>query len=77
MKTKLFTLLLIFISFSAAEACDVCGCSLGGNYFGILPMFNKNFVGIRWSQAEFHSYIAPTQYLAAQQSNDTYQKMEI
>jgi hypothetical protein len=31
----------------------VCGCSLGGNYFGILPLYNKNFVGLRWSQAKF------------------------
>lgn len=60
-----------------AMACDVCGCSLGGNYFGILPLYSKNFVGLRWSQARFHSYVAPTQYLAAQQSNDTYSKMEL
>jgi hypothetical protein len=58
-------------------ACDVCGCSLGGNYFGILPLYNKNFIGFRWSQAKFHSYIAPTQYLGAQQSNDTYSKAEL
>lgn len=59
------------------KACDVCGCSLGGNYFGILPLYNKNFIGLRWSRAKFHSYIAPTQYLASQQSNDTYSKLEL
>ncbi len=69
--------LTIVLSTYRASACDVCGCSLGGNYFGILPLYNKNFVGLRWSQARFHSYIAPTQYLAAQQSNDTYQKLEL
>lgn len=60
-----------------ARACDVCGCSLGGGYFGILPLYNKNFVGLRWSQAKFHAYIAPSQYLSAQQSHDTYTKVEL
>lgn len=32
-----------------ARACDVCGCSIGGNYFGILPQFHRHFIGIRWS----------------------------
>lgn len=74
--------IVVLIIFSLAvghevHACDVCGCSLGGNYFGILPLYNKNFVGLRWSQAKFHSYIAPTQYLPAEQSNDTYAKVEL
>lgn len=62
---------------TGAKACDICGCSLGGNYFGILPLYNKNFIGLRWSPAKFHFYILPSQYLAAQQSNDTYTKMEL
>lgn len=76
---KKLTLILIFIITTASivEACDVCGCSLGGNYFGILPLYNKNFVGLRWSQASFYSHIAPTQYLPAQHSHDTYSKMEL
>ncbi|MEO5979819.1 MAG: hypothetical protein ABIS36_08905 [Chryseolinea sp.] len=74
---KIFTLIILVVCVARAEACDVCGCSLGGNYFGILPLYNKNFIGVRWSQAKFHSYIAPTQYLAAQQSNDTYSKAEL
>lgn len=77
MKKNILILLLMVASLSQAIACDVCGCSLGGNYFGILPLYNKNFVGLRWSQAKFHSYIAPTQNLTAQQSNDTYSKLEL
>ncbi len=38
-----------------ASACDVCGCSIGGNYFGILPQFHKHFVGLRWSDQSFRS----------------------
>ncbi len=77
MKYGIATLILIAIASAGATACDVCGCSLGGNYFGILPLYNKNFVGLRWSQASFHSYIAPTQTLDAQTSDDTYSKMEL
>lgn len=45
----------------AASGCDVCGCSIGGNYFGILPQFHRHFVGLRWSEQSFisaHSLIA-------------------
>ena len=40
---------------SSASACDVCGCSIGGNYFGILPQFHRHFVGFRWSEQSFQS----------------------
>ncbi len=46
-------MLLAFVP--AASACDVCGCSIGGNYFGILPQFHKHFVGLRWSEQSFRS----------------------
>ncbi|HTF19386.1 MAG TPA: hypothetical protein VK658_15000 [Chryseolinea sp.] len=78
MKRTLAVLLAILsLTSSDANACDVCGCSLGGNYFGILPLYNKNFVGLRWSEAKFHSYITATQNLSAQESDDTYQKVEL
>jgi hypothetical protein len=77
MKKILFLIVLSCVLAYQSKACDVCGCSLGGNYFGILPLYNRNFIGLRWSQAKFHSYVAPTQYLQAQQSNDTYSKLEL
>lgn len=73
-------IILFFALFTAhiATACDVCGCSLGGSYFGILPQFNKNFIGLRWSQAKFHSYMNHhSDYLPPESSNDTYQKLEL
>ncbi len=36
-------------------ACDVCGCSVGGNYFGILPQFRRHFVGVRYQYRSFQS----------------------
>lgn len=77
MNKYIYAILICNLVTTKSIACDVCGCSLGGNYFGILPLYNKNFVGLRWSQATFHSYIAPTQNLPAQHSHDTYRKMEL
>lgn len=54
MRTLLVAVALLAI-LPAATACDVCGCSIGGNYFGILPQFHRHFVGLRWSEQSFRS----------------------
>jgi len=43
------------LSVNNATACDVCGCSVGGSYFGILPQFQRNFIGWRYQQRSFIS----------------------
>lgn len=76
---KIFISILFILSFTGnAFACDVCGCSLGGSYYGILPQFNKNFIGFRWSQAKFFARMNhDSPYLGEEHSNDTYQKLEL
>lgn len=76
---KIYILLSLILLYSLpTHACDVCGCSLGGNYFGILPQFNKNFIGLRWSQAKFYAYMNhQSEYLSPEYSNDTYNKVEL
>ncbi|TXI71256.1 MAG: hypothetical protein E6Q41_00520, partial [Cyclobacteriaceae bacterium] len=75
---KVFFISLVLLAAHVTMACDVCGCSLGGSYFGILPQFNKNFVGLRWSQARFHAYMNhQSGYLSEETSNDTYRKLEL
>lgn len=75
---KVFFISLALLAAHGTMGCDVCGCSLGGSYFGILPQFNKNFVGLRWSQARFHAYMNhQSDYLKPETSNDTYQKLEL
>lgn len=54
MRTLFLTVALLAFG-SVASACDVCGCSIGGNYFGILPQFHRHFVGIRYSEQSFRS----------------------
>lgn len=44
------TMLLVVQS---AFACDVCGGSSSGNYFGILPNYRKNYIALKY---HFRSY---------------------
>lgn len=41
------------------SACDVCGCNINGHQFGILPLFQKHFVGIRYKYNSFRSTHPP------------------
>lgn len=52
---SLFIAVALLAFTPVASACDACGCSIGGNYFGILPQFNRHFVGFRWSEQTFRS----------------------
>jgi hypothetical protein len=51
----LFIAVALLALVPVASACDVCGCSAGGNYLGILPQFHRHFVGFRWSEQLFQS----------------------
>lgn len=41
--------------YTGASACDICGCSVTGNYLGILPQFQKHFIGMRYQYRQFES----------------------
>lgn len=76
-KKLVFTLLLA-VSATAGYACDVCGCSLGSNYFGILPQFNKHFVGIRWHYSVFSAQMNHiSRLLEDEYSHDMYHQLEL
>jgi len=38
-----------------AQACDACGCSVGGDGWGIMPNYNRHFAGIRLQYRTFHN----------------------
>lgn len=55
MKNFLFTLLII--SSLSASACDLCGCSNGSAFVGLLPRSGSQFVGIRYRLRSFDSHL--------------------
>ncbi|MGB3464755.1 MAG: hypothetical protein WBA74_05785 [Cyclobacteriaceae bacterium] len=78
---RLFILFLLLGSGLASHsvyACDVCGCKLGGLYFGILPQFENHFVGLRYSNAAFRAAVNyNSDYLEDETSNDLYQRIDL
>ncbi|MBD2701261.1 hypothetical protein IC229_11480 [Spirosoma sp. BT702] len=39
------------------QACDLCGCSNGGSFFGILPQGHRGFMGVRYRYNSYHSHL--------------------
>lgn len=52
----IFVILFLFIS-NSSTACDLCGCGVGNYYLGVMPQFQKNFVGLRYRTASFDSHL--------------------
>jgi hypothetical protein len=55
-------------------ACDACGCSLGGFYFGLIPQTNQHFVGARYGYSRF--YAEMNHGTGMENSFDTYQRWD-
>ncbi len=55
---KILSSCLIFVLFYAQlKACEICGCGVGNYYLGLMPQFNKNFVGLRYRSLRFESHL--------------------
>ena len=78
MKRWMLLSLLLLSTAISSRACDVCGCSLGSNYFGILPQFDKHFIGVRWHYSAFSARMNhESQFLDDEYSNDSYHQLEL
>lgn len=53
MKKLILYFALFLLSIINSNACDVCGCSSGASYMGILPQFSKNVIGLRYRYRVF------------------------
>lgn len=55
MRVVLGILIMIFSQVTELQACDICGCGVGGYYSGMLPEYHKHFIGLRWRFSGFRS----------------------
>lgn len=49
------SIILFFVGALPAKACDVCGCAPSSGGLGLLPGFQKHFVGLRYQYQSFYS----------------------
>lgn len=50
---QMLILVMLFVSIGESRACDVCGCVIGTQQFGIIPQFDRHLVGLRYSYRSF------------------------
>jgi hypothetical protein len=66
MRIRFIVLVVSFLSLMSmdATACTVCGGGAGGYYMGLMPLFAKNYVGMRVRTSAFttHAYGDPAFY---------------
>jgi hypothetical protein len=60
-------------------ACEICGCSISGYHFGILPQFKKNFIGLKYNYRSFNSQhlISEELYITGNKSTEQFQSAEV
>lgn len=77
-KKMIIAAILVLLSFSSG-ACDICGCSINGYHFGILPQFRKNIVGVSYSYRSFASQhlISETLYILGNRSTEYYNTIDV
>jgi hypothetical protein len=60
-----------------AMACDICGCGVGSYYLGILPEYNKRFIGLRYQHKTLVTHLGPSGERTPLTTDETYQTAEI
>lgn len=75
MKTFIALIIFTLIAADSAFACNTCGCGVGGYHYGILPQYQKNFIGLRY---RYRSYVSELEsgHLAPY-SYETFQSVEL
>ena len=53
MRILITAILLLIVS--STSACDICGCSVSGNTIGILPHYQRSFIGLRTFYQHFEN----------------------
>lgn len=75
---KKYIILLFFSAITfPALACDICGCGVGSYYLGILPEYQKRFVGLRYQYKTLTTHLGPFGERTPITSDETYRSMEV
>ncbi|RYG16739.1 MAG: transporter, partial [Chitinophagaceae bacterium] len=67
----------ILLSPLSVLACDICGCGVGSYYIGILPEYNKRFIGLRYQHKNLQTHLGPQGNNTPLTTDETYQTAEL
>jgi len=76
LKKIIIGVFLLALSFPAL-ACDICGCGVGSYHIGILPEYNKRFLGLRYQYKSLQTHLGPTGERTPLTADETYQSAEL
>lgn len=76
-KHFVLTTLLLIMTTGWTQACDICGCGAGSYYLGILPDFNKRFIGLRYQHKTLTTHLGPIGNRTPLTADETYESMEL
>ncbi|SEK19348.1 transporter family protein [Parapedobacter koreensis] len=71
------TCILVSATTLATKACDICGCGVGSYYLGILPDFNKRFIGLRYQHKLLTTHLGASGNRTPITADETYESMEL
>ena len=74
---KFIVLIFLLAGFTYAKACDICGCGVGGYYIGLLPDFNKRFLGLRFQLNKITTQLDINGQRTALTTDETYRSTEL
>ncbi|MET0637401.1 MAG: transporter [Chitinophagaceae bacterium] len=74
---KFYSLLLTMLLTVSAMACDVCGSGPGNYYNGLLPVFHRFFIGLRYQQSHLQTHLGPDGRVTYLSSKERYSVMEL
>lgn len=77
MNKKYIITLLLLLGFGISKACDICGCGVGSYYLGILPEYNKRFIGLRYQYKTLTTHLGPSGERSPLTADETYQSTEL
>ncbi|MNK03317.1 hypothetical protein D3C87_211620 [compost metagenome] len=77
MNIKKIIIAAILLSPLSVLACDICGCGVGSYYIGILPEYNKRFIGLRYQHKNLQTHLGPQGQTTPLTTDETYQTAEL